>query len=105
MNKSLRLTLLLALVLVTSSCAMGNTTTQKDQITSEVPAVNTTTNPESLGPDTNEILPKDTDFSDSNDRWTNYYLLPEKEFIYMAKEDRSEEYPICLLYTSDAADE
>jgi hypothetical protein len=94
MNKSLRLTLLLAFVLVTSSCALEKTASQKDQITSEVPTVNTTTNPESLEPDTTNILPKDTDFSDSNERWTNYYLLPEKEFVYMAKKDRSEEYPM-----------
>ena len=94
MNKSLRLTSLLAFVLVTSSCALGNTASQKDQITSEVPAVNTTTNPESFKPDTSEILPKDINFTESNDRWTNYYLLPEKEFIYMAKKDRSEEYPM-----------
>ena len=74
MNKSLRLTLLLAFVLVTSSCALEKTASQKDQITSEVPTVNTTTNPESLDPDTSEILPKDINFSESNDRWTNYYI-------------------------------
>jgi len=42
--------------------------------------------------DQNEPKKEPSEVMDWNDRWEQYYLLPEKDFIYLAKNENLEEY-------------
>lgn len=62
--------LILAFILISSSCS-SNKNTSTESMNGE------TTSQES---------------SDESDRWEQYFLLPEKDFIYLAKTENSDEY-------------
>ncbi len=59
-----------------SSCSMGKDTIAKAKVTNHQEMPNQQT----------------SDSSDESDRWDEYFLLPEKDFIYLAKNENMEIY-------------